>query len=150
VPRECTKSYSTPRRTTLQITRSSIETTAGPSTWFTGTVFIDTVAVPSATSRLSASNVHFTPGARTVWHTHPNGQTIYVTEGIGLCQRRGGSVEVIRPGDCVFFEPGEEHWHGAVPNRFMTHLAMLQVDEAGNSATWGEPVTDEEYGRQPG
>jgi quercetin dioxygenase-like cupin family protein len=134
----------------VQITRSSIETTAGPSTWFTGTVFIDTVAVPSATSRVSASNVHFTPGARTAWHTHPHGQTIYVTEGVGVCQRRGGPIEVIRPGDRVFFEPDEEHWHGATRNRFMVHLAMLQVDEAGNSATWGEHVTDVEYGRQPG
>jgi quercetin dioxygenase-like cupin family protein len=131
----------------VQITRSSIETTAGPSAWFTGTVFIDAVAAPSATSRVSASNVHFTPGARTAWHTHPHGQTIYVTEGIGVCQRRGGPIEVIRPGDRVFFEPDEEHWHGATPNRFMVHLAMLQVDEAGNSATWGEHVTDEEYGR---
>jgi quercetin dioxygenase-like cupin family protein len=134
----------------MQITRNSIETTPGPSEWFTGVVFIDAVAAPSATSRLSASSVHFTPGARTAWHTHPNGQTIYVTEGLGLCQRRGGPVEVIRPGDRVFFEPGEEHWHGAVPNRFMTHLAMLQVDDEGKSATWGEHVTDDEYKQQPG
>ena len=73
------------------------------------------------------------PGARTAWHTHPNGQTIYVTEGVGLDQRRGGPVEVIRPGDRVFFEPGEDHWHGAAPNRFMTHLAMLEVDDDGNA-----------------
>ncbi len=134
----------------MQITRNAIETTPGPSEWFTGMVFIDAVAAPSATSRLSASSVHFTPGARTAWHTHPNGQTIYVTEGVGLCQRRGGPVEVIQPGDRVFFEPGEEHWHGATPNRFMTHLAMLQVDDEGRSATWGEHVTDEEYHQQPG
>ncbi len=134
----------------MQITRNSVATNAGPGEWFTGTVYIDTVAAPSAGSRLSASSVHFTPGARTAWHTHPNGQTIYVTEGVGLCQRRGGSVEVIRPGDRVFFEPGEEHWHGASPNRFMTHLAMLDVDENGNNATWGTHVTDEEYGQQPG
>lgn len=113
-------------------------------------VYIDTVAAPSAGSRLSASSVHFTPGARTAWHTHPNGQTIWVTEGVGLCQRRGGPVEVIRPGDRVFFEPGEEHWHGATRNRFMTHLAMLEVDDEGKSATWGEHVSDEEYGQQPG
>src|SRR5438445_6802248 len=110
---------------------------AGPSEWFTGVVYIDPVAVPSGASRLSASSVHFTPGARTAWHTHPNGQTIFVTEGLGLAQRRGGVIEVIRPGDRVFFEPGEEHWHGAAPNRFMTHLAQLQVDEEGKSATWG-------------
>ena len=90
----------------MQITRNSIETGRGPSEWFTGDVYIDTVAAPSEGSRLSASSVHFTPGARTAWHTHPNGQTIGVTEGIGLCQRRGGPIEVIRPGDRVFFEPG--------------------------------------------
>jgi quercetin dioxygenase-like cupin family protein len=134
----------------MQITRNTIETTPGPREWFTGVVFIDAVAAPSATSSLSASSVHFTPGARTAWHTHPNGQTIYVTEGLGLCQRRGGQIEVIRPGDRVFFEPGEEHWHGATPNRFMTHLAMFQVDDEGKSATWGEHVTDEEYDQQPG
>jgi len=134
----------------MQITRNSVATNAGPADWFTGVVYIDAVAAPSTGSRLSASSVHFTPGARTAWHTHPNGQTIYVTEGIGLCQRRGGPVEVIRPGDRVFFEPGEEHWHGATSNRFMTHLAMLEVDENGNNATWGAHVTDEEYGQQPG
>jgi quercetin dioxygenase-like cupin family protein len=90
--------------------------------------------------------VHFSPGARTAWHTHSNGQTIYVTEGLGLCQRRGGPVEVIRPGDRVFFEPGEDHWHGAAPDRFMTHLAMLEVDGEGASATWGDQVSDAEYG----
>jgi quercetin dioxygenase-like cupin family protein len=133
----------------MQITRNSIETIAGPSDWFTGTVLLDAVAAPSGQSRLSAVSVHFTPGARTAWHTHPNGQTIYVTEGIGLCQRRSDPIEVIRPGDRVFFEPGEEHWHGAAPNRFMTHLAMLDVDDAGNNATWGEHVTDKEYGAAP-
>ena len=106
----------------MQITRSSIDTQQGPADWFTGDVYIDTVATPSGASRLSASSVHFTPGARTAWHAHPNGQTIYVLEGVGLAQGRGGPVEVIRPGDRVFFEPGEEHWHGAAPNRFMTHL----------------------------
>ncbi|MFL5917353.1 MAG: cupin domain-containing protein [Gaiellaceae bacterium] len=129
----------------MEITRNGIDTAAGPGDWFTGAVFIDTVATPSEKSRLSASSVHFTPGARTAWHTHPNGQVLYVLEGVGLAQRRGGAVEVIRPGDRVFFEPGEEHWHGASPTRFMTHLAMLQVDEAGNTATWGDHVTDEEY-----
>jgi quercetin dioxygenase-like cupin family protein len=134
----------------MQLTRSGVETARGSADWFTGAVYIDTVASPSGPSRLSASSVHFTPGARTAWHTHPNGQTIYVLEGLGLAQRRGGQVEVIRPGDRVFFEPGEEHWHGAAPTRFMTHLALLQVDEDGNSATWGEHVSDEEYGASPG
>jgi len=129
----------------MQITKSSIDTAAGPSDWFTGAVYIDTVAAPSEHSRLSASSVHFTPGARTAWHTHPNGQTIYVTEGLGRCQRRDGAIEVIRPGERVFFEPGEEHWHGAAPNRFMTHMAMLEVDEHGNAASWGEHVADDEY-----
>jgi quercetin dioxygenase-like cupin family protein len=130
----------------LQITRSSLETTPGPADWFTGTVFIDTVAEPSGTSRLASASVHFAPGARTAWHTHPNGQTIFVTEGAGLCQRRGGAIETIRPGDRVFFEPGEEHWHGAAADRFMAHLAMHQVDEQGSAVTWGEHVSDEEYG----
>ena len=129
----------------MQITRNSIETMNGPSDWFTGSVFVDVVAAPSEASRVQASSVHFTPGARTAWHTHPNGQTIFVTEGVGLCQRRGGPVEVIRPGNRVFFEPGEDHWHGAAPERFMTHLALVQVDDQGNAAEWGEHVTDEEY-----
>jgi quercetin dioxygenase-like cupin family protein len=134
----------------MQITRNSSATTLGPSAWFTGTVYLDPVAAPVAGTRLSATNVHFMPGARTAWHTHPHGQTIYVTEGVGRCQRRGGPVEEIRPGERVFFEPGEDHWHGAAPDRFMTHLALLEVDDAGNNATWGAPVTDAEYGQQPG
>jgi quercetin dioxygenase-like cupin family protein len=133
----------------VQITRSSLDTQAGPSDWFTGSVYLDTVAAPSGVSRLNASSVHFTPGARTAWHTHPNGQTIYVLEGVGLCQSRGGPIEVIRPGDRVFFEPGEEHWHGAAATRFMTHLAMLEVDDDGKAATWGDHVSEEEYGAAP-
>jgi quercetin dioxygenase-like cupin family protein len=129
----------------MQITRNSLETGKGPSEWFTGDVYIDTIAAPGDGSRLSASNVHFTPGARTAWHTHPRGQTIWVTEGAGLCQRRGGPIEVIRPGDRVFFEPDEEHWHGAAPNRFMVHAAMLEVGDDGSPAVWGDHVTDEEY-----
>ena len=130
----------------MQLTRNSVDTTAGPADWFTGAVFIDSVAAPAGGSRLNASSVHFAPGARTAWHTHPNGQTIYVTEGLGLAQRRGGPVEEIGPGDRVFFEPGEEHWHGARPNRFMTHIALLELDEEGIPANWGDHVTDEEYG----
>jgi quercetin dioxygenase-like cupin family protein len=133
----------------MQITRNSLDTAAGPAEWFTGAVYIDAVAAPSEASRLSASSVHFTPGARTAWHTHARGQTIWVTEGIGLAQRRGGPIEVIRPGDRVFFEPGEDHWHGAAPNRFMIHLALLEVDEAGSPATWGDHVTEEEYSAAP-
>jgi quercetin dioxygenase-like cupin family protein len=134
----------------MQITRSSsTETATGPGEWFTGTVYIDTVAAPSEPSHLGAASVHFTPGARTAWHTHPNGQTIYVTEGVGLCQRRSGRVEVIRPGDHVFFEPGEDHWHGAAPNRFMTHMAMQEADDEGSPVAWGEHVSDEEYAAAP-
>jgi quercetin dioxygenase-like cupin family protein len=133
----------------MQITRNTSETAAGPTDWFTGAVYIDTVATPSGASRLSASTVHFTPGARTAWHTHPNGQTIYVLEGVGVCQVRGGPIEVIRPGDAVFFEPGEEHWHGAAATRFMTHLAMLEADDDGNAANWGDHVSDEEYAAAP-
>ncbi len=133
----------------MQITRNSIETAAGPREWFTGAVYVDAVAAPSNGSRISASSVHFTPGARTAWHTHPHGQTIWVTEGVGLCQRRGGSVEVIHSGDRVFFEPGEDHWHGAAPTRFMTHLAMQQADDHGSVVTWGDHVNDEEYAAAP-
>jgi quercetin dioxygenase-like cupin family protein len=133
----------------MQITRNSIQTTKGSSEWFTGAVYVDSVAAPIGASRLSVSNVHFTPGARTAWHTHPNGQTIFVTEGVGLAQHRGGQIEVIRPGDRVFFEPGEHHWHGAAPTRFMAHLAMLDVDDRGNNATWGDHVTDAEYAAAP-
>ena len=134
----------------MEITRNSIETRKGPAEWFTGDVYVDAVAVPGAGSKVSASSVHFTPGARTAWHTHPHGQTIFVTEGIGRCQRAGGPLETILPGDRVFFGPGENHWHGAAPDRFMTHFAVLQVDDQETSAIWGEHVTDEEYGQEPG
>ena len=129
----------------MQITRSSTDTMKGPADWFTGSVFIDTIATPTEPSRLGAAAVHFTPGARTAWHTHPFGQTIYVTEGIGLCQREDGPIETIRPGDRVFFEPGENHWHGAAPTRFMAHVAMQQNDDSGSPVTWGEHVSDEQY-----
>ncbi len=134
----------------MKVTRGrDVQTTKGSSEWFTGAVYIDAIAAPSGSSRLTASSVHFTPGARTAWHTHPNGQTIFVTEGVGLAQRRGGPIEVIRPGDRVFFEPGEDHWHGAAPTRLVTHIAMLDVDDKGNSATWGDHVSDAEYAAAP-
>ena len=85
----------------------------------------------------------------TAWHTHPKGRTIYVTAGVGLCQRRGGETEVIRPGERDFFEPGEEHWHGAAVNRFMPHIAVQDVDDEGSPVAWGEHVSDEEYGGAP-
>ena len=133
----------------MQITRSSIDTQKGPADWFTGDVYIDAVAAPEASSTFAAASVHFTPGARTAWHTHPHGQTIFVTEGVGLCRREGGPIETIRPGDRVFFEPGENHWHGAAPNRFMVHVAIHQNDESGSPVTWGEHVTDEQYRAVP-
>jgi len=129
----------------MQITRNSLETLVGPSDWFTGAVYLDPIAAPSATSRAHAVRVQFTPGSRTAWHTHPHGQTIYILEGIGRAQRRGGPIEVLHPGDRVFFEPGEDHWHGAAPDRFMSHLALLDVDDEGIPATWGQHVTDVEY-----
>jgi len=129
----------------MQITRNSLDTGAGPGDWFTGDVYIDTITTPSNDWRIGAAAVHFTPGARTAWHTHPHGQTIWVTEGIGLCQREDGPIEVIRPGERVFFEPGENHWHGATASRFMTHIAMQQADEHGNVVTWGNHVTDTDY-----
>jgi quercetin dioxygenase-like cupin family protein len=133
----------------MQITRSSLDTTAGPGEWFTGTVYIDAIATAAEPSRAQAAIVHFTPGARTAWHAHPYGQTIYVTEGIGRCQHRGGPLEEIKPGDRVYFEPGEEHWHGAAPNRFMAHIAIQEVDENGSPVTWGQHVTDDEYNGEP-
>src|SRR5215208_4930175 len=128
----------------MEITRSSIDTANGPDDWFTGDVYIDTVAAPQPPARVAAALVHFTPGARTAWHTHPDGQTIFVAEGVGLCQREGGPVEIIRPGDGVFFEPGENHWHGAAPRRFMAHIAMHQTDDSGSAVAWDRHVTDEE------
>ena len=133
----------------MLITRNSLATATGPGEWFTGTVYLDAVATATPPSRLSANSVHFTPGARTAWHTHPLGQTIFVLEGIGRCQREGGPVEEIRPGDRVHFEPGENHWHGAAPDRFMTHLAMQEADESGNSVIWGEHVGDGDYDPAP-
>lgn len=133
----------------MNITRSNADTAKGPADWFTGDVYIDAIRATQAPSRLNAAVVHFTPGARTTWHTHPLGQTIHVTEGVGLCQRDGGPVEVIRPGDSVYFEPGERHWHGAAPNRFMVHVAMQEADETGSPVTWGEHVTDDEYAAAP-
>jgi quercetin dioxygenase-like cupin family protein len=133
----------------MQITRNDLPTGAGSSDWFTGSVYVDTVAVPAGTSQVGAAAVHFAPGARTAWHTHPLGQTIWVTAGVGLCQREGGPVEVIRAGDRVFFEPGENHWHGAAPTRLMTHVAIHQADEQGDVVAWGRHVGDDEYAQAP-
>jgi quercetin dioxygenase-like cupin family protein len=133
----------------MQVTRNSLDTRKGPEEWFTGDVYVDAVAATPTPGRAQANLVHFTPGARTAWHTHPLGQTIYVSEGVGLCQRRGGEIEVIRPGDRVFFEPDEDHWHGAAPSRFMVHMALNEADDDHAVAEWGDKVTEEEYAAAP-
>lgn len=128
----------------MKVTKNSVPTSQGSADWFTGTAYVDTIKSPDAQSAISCGHVRFTPGARTAWHTHPKGQTLYVTDGRGLVATRGG-VKVILPGDSVFIEPGEEHWHGAAPDRFMAHVAVTEADENGSVATWGKHVTDEEY-----
>ena len=133
----------------MQVVRSDVGSVRAPSENFTGTVFSEVVAMPTGGSRIRASNVHFAPGGRTAWHTHPLGQTIYITEGVGHVQRRGDPIEVVRAGDIVFFEPGEVHWHGASPNRFMSHIAMVEVDDEGKTADWGELVSDADYEAAP-
>jgi quercetin dioxygenase-like cupin family protein len=133
----------------MQITSATDQTGQGPSDWFTGDVYIDTIAAPSDGSGLGAAVAHFTPGARTAWHTHPHGQTISVTEGVGGCQREGGPIEVIRAGDSIFFEPGENHWHGASSDRFMAHVAMQQADEDGRPVDWRRQVDEDECAQAP-
>lgn len=127
---------------------SQAKTIEGPEEWFTGRVYVDSLKSATDDSQYSMSSVHFTPGARAAWHSHPHGQTLLVTEGVGLIQRRGGPIETIRPGDVIWTEPGEEHWHGASADNFMTHIAIQEVDGQGNFADWKEHVTDEEYGQQ--
>lgn len=116
----------------------------GPGDWFTGTVRIDPLFQPVTPARAAAAAVTFEPGARTAWHTHPLGQRLIVTAGFGRAQRWGGPIEEIRPGDVVWFAPGEKHWHGASPSTAMTHIAVQeQLD--GKTVEWLEPVTDEQY-----
>ncbi len=130
----------------MQIYRSGqTPSRPGPSDWFTGTVRIDALFNPAAPDRVQGAQVTFEPGARTAWHTHPLGQTLIVTSGLGRVQREGGSVEEIRPGDVVWFEPGEKHWHGASPQTAMTHIALQEVKD-GKVVDWMEHVTDAEYG----
>ena len=117
----------------------------GPDGWFTGDVWMDPIAQGQAPSRLAVSAVHFTPGARTAWHAHSLGQTLYVTEGEGLVQSRGGTIVGVRSGDVVHTPADEWHWHGAAPDHFMTHLSMTEGE-----AEWGEHVTDAEYGGPEG
>jgi quercetin dioxygenase-like cupin family protein len=130
----------------MKVTKSSGKSNKGPKDWFTGTVFIDPIREPDEYSDIGCAHVRFSPGARTAWHTHPKGQTLYVTDGIGLVGKRDGETKEIRPGDVVFIESNEEHWHGATPDRFMAHVAMQEADEEGKVVTWLKHVTDEEYG----
>ena len=116
----------------------------GPSDWFTGTVRIDALFTAPAPARAVGAQVTFEPGARTAWHTHPLGQTLIVTSGCGRAQREGGLIEEIRPGDVVWFPPGEKHWHGAAPTTAMTHIA-IQEQLGGKAVDWLEKVRDEQY-----
>lgn len=133
----------------MKITRSgSRPSEKGASDWFTGTVRIERLFQATEPARAKGSAVTFEPGARTPWHTHPLGQVLIVTSGVGRVQRRGGPVEEIRPGDVVCFDPGEEHWHGAAPTTAMTHLAIAELLDGKSSDTM-EPVSDEQYATSP-
>ncbi|CAA2101748.1 hypothetical protein MBUL_01334 [Methylobacterium bullatum] len=129
----------------MDITRSGSRPSGrGPSEWFTGTVRIDPLFSAPEPARVAGASVTFEPGARTAWHTHPLGQTLIVTFGAGWVQREGGPMEAIAPGDVVWFEPGEKHWHGATATTALTHIA-IQEQLDGRMVTWLEQVTDEQY-----
>jgi quercetin dioxygenase-like cupin family protein len=129
----------------MEIKRAGSQpSTKGPADWFTGTVRIDPLFSTPDPARAAGASVTFEPGARTAWHTHPLGQTLVVTFGCGRAQRWGGPVEEIRPGDVVWFPPGEKHWHGAAPTTAMTHIA-IQERLDGKAVDWMEKVTDEQY-----
>lgn len=131
----------------MEITKAGTQPSAkGPGDWFSGNVRIDPLFQPKAPARTAAASVTFEPGARTAWHTHPLGQTIFVTSGMGWAQREGGPVEEIRPGDIVWFPPGLKHWHGATPTTAMTHIA-IQEAQNGKVVDWMEKVPDEHYRR---
>lgn len=117
---------------------------AGPADWFTGKVRLDHQFTPPEPAKAAAAVVTFEPGARTAWHTHPLGQRLLVTAGEGWVQKEGGPKQTIRPGDTVWFEPGEKHWHGATDRKAMTHIA-IQEAENGSAVIWMEHVSDEDY-----
>lgn len=119
-------------------------TERGRADWFTGEVYLE-VLLPARPQGESLLLVRFAPGARTAWHAHPRGQVLYVLEGEGLAQARGGPARRLLPGDLVVFPPGEEHWHGAAPGRFLVHLALQGADPEGQTAYWGEKVLEEAY-----
>lgn len=121
----------------------------GPASDFTGTVHLDRLIAAPAPARVQAVRVTFAPGARTVWHTHPLGQTLHVLSGIGRVQSEGGAVQAIRPGDTVWIPPGEKHWHGAAPDSVMVHLAIQEADGNGVASVWLEPVSDADYATAP-
>jgi len=118
----------------------------GPEKWFTGLVWMDSVVEPTAPAKGQAVLVTYAPGARTAWHTHPLGQTLYIVSGIGWMQTEGEAAKVIRPGDVVVIPAGENHWHGADAAHTMVHLALQEGDENGVNVVWGEAVSDEVYG----
>lgn len=121
-------------------------TAKGPAELFTGDVYIDPIATRKPEpSRMIVSRVRFTPGARTAWHSHAHGQALHVTDGVALIGTRDGAVVQAHPGQTVYTPPGEEHWHGATPEDFMTHLAMLEDTDDGDATTWLEQVTDTQY-----
>ena len=120
-------------------------TAKGPASTFTGDVYVNPIYRGEEPSRMIVSLVRFTPGARTNWHSHAVGQTLHVTDGIGLVQTRDGTVIRMRPGDTVYTPPGQEHWHGATAGNFMCHLAMLEGVPGGDGTAWLEPVTDAQY-----
>ena len=129
----------------MEITRAgSKPSSKGPAEWFTGIVRIDPLFQPTAPARAVGAHVTFEPGARTVWHTHPLGQTLIITSGRGLVRREGDPIEEVHPGDVVWFPPGEKHWHGASPTTAMTHIA-IQEQLDGKAVDWLEHVTDEQY-----
>jgi quercetin dioxygenase-like cupin family protein len=126
------------------VSAENMETRRGPEEWFTGAVWLD--AAPANTSPgAGVFRVLFEPGARTNWHTHPEGQILYVVTGTGRAQKEGESIVEIEPGDVVYFAPGEKHWHGAGPETFMVHIAINPATETDGGTDWMEPVTDEEY-----
>ena len=129
----------------MKIKRAGSEpSTKGPADWFSGTVRIDPLFAATAPARAAGNAVTFEPGARTAWHTHPLGQTLIVTAGSGLVQCDGGPIDEIKPGDVVWFEPGEKHWHGASPTTAMTHIAIQETLD-GKAVEWMEPVSDAQY-----
>ncbi len=131
----------------MEIKRNGSQpSTDGSADWFTGTVRVDPLFAAPAPARVRGATVTFEPGARTAWHTHPLGQTLIVTAGCGRAQSWGGQVEEIRPGDVIWFPPGEKHWHGAGPTTAMTHIAIQEALD-GKVVEWMEKVTDENYGK---